>query len=137
MGTTSPKLMAVVVAALLHFFLGAAWFTVFKEPWLAGTGKTMEQLMGSGMPAWMPYVVTFIADLVMAYVLGWLIQVSGSSGVSGGLLVAGLAWLGFVASAFATEYVFEARSLPFFGINAGYPLVGMMIMGVVLGAWKK
>ena len=119
MGSTSPKLVAVVVAALLHFFLGAVWFTIFKQPWLAGTGKTMEQLLGSGMPTWMPYVVTFIANLVMAYVLGWLILASGTSGVTGGIQIAALAWLGFVASAFATEYVFEARSLSFYAINTG------------------
>ena len=42
-----------------------------------------------------------------------------------------------MASTLATEYAFEARSLSFFAINIAYPLVGMIIMRVVLGAWKK
>jgi hypothetical protein len=73
----------------------------------------------------------------MAYALGWLILATGTQSVSRGVQMALLMWVGFVASTFATEYAFEARSLSFFAINTGYPLLGMMIMGVVLGAWKK
>jgi len=46
-------------------------------------------------------------------------------------------WLGLIASTFATEYVFEARSLQIFVVNTGYPLVGILLMGIILGAWKK
>ncbi len=137
MNAKGPNLIAVVVAAVLHFFLGGGWFMLLQKQWLAGIGKTSEQLMASGMPNWFPYVVTVVANLVMAYVLGWLIVATGPQTVMRGLKVAAMVWAGFVASAFATEYAFEARSLQIFGINAGYPLVGMLIMGVVLGAWKK
>ncbi len=46
-------------------------------------------------------------------------------------------WLGFVATSTATNYVFEGRSMQIFAINAGYPLVGMLMMGAVVGGWKK
>jgi hypothetical protein len=42
-----------------------------------------------------------------------------------------------IGAAFATEYAFEARSIQIFAINAGYPLVGMMVMGAILGVWRK
>jgi hypothetical protein len=137
MGANSPKIVAVIVAAVLHWLLGAAWFSMFKQQWIVGTGKTMEQLMASGMPAWLPHLITLIANFAMAYALGWLILATGTPGIFRGIHMAALLWVGFVASTFATEYAFEARSLSFFAINTGYPLVGMMIMGVVLGAWKK
>lgn len=137
MSNTSPKIAAVVVAAILHWLLGAAWFTTLKQPWLVGIGKTNEQLMSSGMPAWLPHVITLIANLVMAYILGWLILSTGPQTAARGLMIALVAWAGFVATNFATEYAFEARSLEIFTINTGYPLVGMLIMGAVLGAWKK
>ena len=35
---------AVVVAAVVFFMLGAGWYTVLSNAWLAGIGKTMEQL---------------------------------------------------------------------------------------------
>jgi hypothetical protein len=137
MSDTSPKVVAVIVAAVLHWLLGAVWFTTMKQAWLTGIGKTNEQLMASGIPAWLPHVVTLLANLVMAYVLGWLILATGPQTAARGVMIALAVWAGFIASAFATEYVFEGRSLQIFAINTGYPLVGLLIMGIVLGAWKK
>jgi Protein of unknown function (DUF1761) len=136
MGENSPNVWAVIVAALVHWMLGAAWFSIFKQQWLKGIGKTSEQIMGSGMPMWMPHVVTLIGNLAMAYVLGWLIMTTGPQTLMRGMQVALICGLAFIASAFATEYAFEARSLQIYAINAGYPLVGMILMGAVLGIWK-
>ena len=69
--------------------------------------------------------------------LGWLILATGPQTAARGVMIALAVWAGFIASAFATEYVFEGRSLQIFAINTGYPLVGLLIMGIVLGAWKK
>jgi hypothetical protein len=136
MGTNSPKSLAVMVAAILHWLLGAVWFTLLKQQWLAGLGTTSDKLMAAGIPVWLPHVVTLIANLLLAYVIGWVILATGSQTLVRGIGVAVFLWL-VVASVFATELVFEAKSLEFFCIVAGYPLVGMMIMGAVLGAWKK
>jgi hypothetical protein len=51
--------------------------------------------------------------------------------------VAFYAWGGFVATTFLTEYVFELRSVTIWLITAGYPLIGMLIMGAILGTWRK
>src|SRR5882724_7220759 len=81
MADSSPKLWAVVVAAVLHWLLGGLWFTVFKDQWLKGVGRTSEQLAASGLAPWLPHVVTFIANLALAYVLGWLILSTGPQSV--------------------------------------------------------
>ena len=135
--STSPKLAAVLVAALLHWLFGALWFTVFKQQWLIGVGRTAEQLAALGQPAWLPHVVTLFANFALAYVLGWLIPLTGKQTVVHGVQVAAILWVCVVASVFASVYVFEARSLQIFAINTGYPLVGMLLMGIVLGAWKS
>ncbi len=137
MESTSPKLLAVIVAAVLHWLLGAAWFTMLKQQWLAGLGKTAEQMMATGQPAWLPHVVTLIANFAMAYVIGWAILATGPQTLVRGLQIAAVLWVGIAASVFATELVFEVKSFQFFGIVAGYPLLGMLIMGSVLGGWKK
>jgi hypothetical protein len=41
-----------------------------------------------------------------------------------------------VFTTWATEYAFEARSLSILAINTGYPLTGMLLMGLVLGGWR-
>jgi hypothetical protein len=35
-----------------------------------------------------------------------------------------------------TEVVFEARPGSFVLISAGYPLVGSILMGIIIGAWR-
>ena len=57
--------VSIVVAAIVVWVLGAAWYTALAETWMAGIGKTREQLMQSGSPA-MAYVVSF-----MRVTLGW------------------------------------------------------------------
>jgi hypothetical protein len=42
-----------------------------------------------------------------------------------------------VFTTWSTEYAFEARSLTILAINTGYCLTGMLLMGAILGAWKK
>jgi hypothetical protein len=50
---------------------------------------------------------------------------------------AALLWLGFVLTTWATEYVFEVRTYALFAINTGFWLIGMVVMGAIVGAWKK
>lgn len=126
---------AVIVAAVAHFVLGAVWFTVLSRPWLAAIGKTMEELTREGS-ATVGYVVAFAANLVIAWVLARLMIATGKTTLTGGMALASLLWLGFTATTMGTAFVFEARSIEGFAIIAGYPLVGMTIMGAILGAWR-
>lgn len=131
---------AVLVAAVVHFFLGAVWFTVFKAPWLANLGMTQEQMMAKAGPGpiFYPYIVSFLCNVVIARVLAQVIvATSATPTMFHGIRVAFYAWGGFVATTFLTEYVFEMRHWTAWGINAGYPLVGMLLMGAILGAWQK
>jgi len=136
MGENAPKILAVIVAAIVYWLVGAPWFSMLQAPWLVGIGKTMQELQASGMPKWLPHVVTLISNFAMAYVLGWLILATGPQTLMRGITVGVVLWI-FIGAAFATEYVFEARSVQIFLINAGYPLVGMILMGGILGVWKK
>ncbi len=51
--------------------------------------------------------------------------------------VAALLWLGCVLTTRATEYVFEVRTYKLFVINTGFWLLGMVLMGAIVGGWKK
>jgi hypothetical protein len=129
---------AVLVAAVVHFVLGAIWFTVLSEQWLAGIGKTRDELMAHQGSTAYTYIVAFLCNIVIARVLAQvIIATSDRPDLKHGLRVAFYAWGGFVATTFLTEYVFELRSVTIWLINAGYPLVGMLIMGAILGAWPK
>jgi Protein of unknown function (DUF1761) len=136
MPTVRHNPAAIAVATLIYFFLGAAWFTMFMNPWLAGIGRTMAELKASGVPPWLGYVVALIMTTILAIALSWIIQSTGPQTAVRGASIALLLWFGFVFTTWATEYAFEARSLSILAINTGYPLVGMLLMGLVLGGWK-
>jgi|SRR5579863_1183267 len=133
--TNKVRVLPVVVCAVAHFMLGAGWFTALSVPWLAGTGKTMEQLQQQGSTA-VAYSTAFVASLAMAYVLARVIATGAPS------LAAGIGWgltlgIGVALAAMVTEMIFEAKPLFFMLITAGYPVVGMTLMGLILGAWKS
>jgi hypothetical protein len=136
MPTVRHNPAAIAVATLVYFFLGAAWFTMFMQPWLAGIGRTMEQLKASGVPPWLGYVVALVMTAILAISLSWIIQATGTQTATRGATIAAALWLGFVFTTWATEYAFEARGLPILAINTGYPLVGMLLMGSIIGGWK-
>jgi hypothetical protein len=129
---------AILVASLVYFFLGAGWFTAFLQPWLKGIERTRESIMAHNTsgPA-VPYVVAFLSAVVIAFALSYFIQATGAQTAGRGVTVAIVLWVSFVLTTWATEYFFEARSLQILAINTGYPLVGMIIEGAIIGAWKK
>jgi Protein of unknown function (DUF1761) len=136
MPTVRHNPVAIAVATLIYFLLGGAWFTTFMNPWLAGIGRTMAELKASGVPPWLPYVVALVMTAILAIALSWIIQATGPQTAARGATIAAALWFGFVFTTWATEYAFEARGLSILAINTGYPLVGMLLMGLILGGWK-
>jgi hypothetical protein len=129
--------VAVLVAAVVFFAIGAVWYTVFSVPWLAGIGKTVEQLMkdNGGSPA--PYIVGFLAIVVMCYTLNWIVQRGLEPSAGSGALAGATVAFGIVGATLALNYGFEARGVTLWFINAGYVLIGLVITGAIIGAWKK
>ena len=132
---------AILVASLACFFISAGWYTLFMNAWLSGTGRTVESITeaskAAGLSTWMPYVVAFACTVLMATAISCLTQLTGQQTAGRGVKTGALLWLGFVVPVWATEYVFEVRPLSLFGINAGFWLVGMTVMGAIVGGWKK
>lgn len=129
--------VAILVAAIASFLFEALWFSVFMSEWLAGIGRTMEWLVHSGMSPAIQYGVAILCSVIVATVLTICIQASGEQTARRGILCAAVIWFGFVATSWAKEYIFEVRTLQIFAINAGYSLFDLMLIGAIVGAWKK
>jgi hypothetical protein len=137
MKTGGINIWAVLVAAVVYWLLGAAWFTILRDPWLASIGKTMEQLQREGVNPGVAYGVAFVANLIIAYVLGWVLISTGEQTAVRGVIIGALLWVGLVGTTIGTAFIFEGRSFEGFVLTAGYPLVGMLLMGAIVGGWKK
>jgi hypothetical protein len=132
----SLNIWAVIVATVVAFIIGGIWFSVLREPYLAGLGKTQAELdLGPNLAESM--IIQLVGNVVMAVVLAWIIGGLGKSTAGSGLRVGLLVWLGFVAAVMAPLYAFQAFSLQFFAINAGYPLLALAVMGAIVGRWRK
>jgi ABC-type phosphate transport system permease subunit len=129
--------LAIIVATLCYFGLGAVWFTMLQKQWLEGTGRTMEQIQASGVSPALAYGVALLLTLALALFLSWLIQITGEQTAARGIQLAVILWFCTVFVTFATEYVFEGRGVKILLINSGYCLSGMVLMGAVLGGWNR
>ena len=122
--------LAVVVAALVGFAAGGVWYRVFGAAWMAALGRSPEDIK----PTPGPFIVAFLAQLVMAYVLAGLIgHLGGPVNVRNGVVSAAFVWLGFVATTIAVNDSFQGTKPSLTLIDAGHWLVVLALMGFVIG----
>lgn len=126
--------LAVGAAALSTFLLGGIWYSpaLFGRAWQRETGLSDTQLQSRSMA--MVFGTSFVLALIMAFNLAAFLQ--GPPDLAWGMTAGALAGVGWVAMAMGVTYLFEARSMKLFLINAGYHAVSFIIMGAILGAWK-
>jgi len=129
--------LAIVVAAVACFLLEAGWYSFFLNGWLNGIGRTREWLMSAGVSPALQYATALVSAAVMATALSCVIQLTGPQTAWRGIKVAAPLWFGFVLTTWSTEYIFEVRPFSLLGINAGFWLPGMIVMGAIVGGWKK
>jgi|ERR1039458_1973050 hypothetical protein len=129
--------LAIVVAAVACFLLEAAWYSFFMQGWLDGIGRTQAWLMSQGVNPALQYGTALVSAALIATAISCVTQLTGPQTALRGMKAAVLLWLGFVLTTYATEYVFEERTYSLFAINTGFWLIGMVVMGAIVGAWKK
>jgi hypothetical protein len=128
--------VAVVVAAIAYWLLGAVWYGVlFSKPWMALENMSMEQ--AKSMNPVLPYIISFLLGALIAYSLAQICIWRNANTVGRGASVGVLLWIGFVGPITYTTYMFEMRPKELFAINQFYPLFGMVLMGAIIGAWTK
>jgi surface polysaccharide O-acyltransferase-like enzyme len=131
-----PNYVAVFVAALAYWLLGAVWFAVlFSKPWMALENIAPEQ--ASSMNPIAPYIISFILNLVIAFVLAQLCAWRNANTAARGAALGILIWIGFLGPVTYTTYMYEMRPKQLFAINEFFSLVGLCLMGAILGAWTR
>jgi len=135
--TVKQNYLAILVAAVACFLLEAGWYSIFQQPWLDGIGRTSAWLMATGVNPALQYATALISAAVMATAISCVTQLTGPQTALRGIKVGALLWFGFVLTTWSTEYVFEVRPWSLLGINSGFWFFGMIVMGAIVGGWKK
>lgn len=128
------NLMAVLVCGIASMVIGFVWYSkaLFGNTWmkLSGVSEADMKKANSNMP--MLYGTMFIASLVMAYVLAHFAKYAGALTLTDGMVAGFWAWLGFVATTMLTNVLYEGKPVKLYLINAGYQLVTLVVMGMIL-----
>jgi hypothetical protein len=134
MSFTGLSYIAIVIAALAAFGVGAIWYgLLFSKPWLAAMGKTEAEVRANATP--IPYVVSIVANLVIATVLSALMHSLGQVSIAGGAWLGFLMWVGFILTTMAVNNGFGQQKPALLAIDSGHWLVVLLVTGLVLGAF--
>lgn len=127
---------AVFVSALAYWLLGALWYgTFFNKQWMSLENISQENAKAMSS-AW-PYIITFVLNLLIAFVLAQICIWRSANTAARGAALGILLWIGFVGPVTFTTNMYEMRPVQLFAINEFYALVGFCLMGAILGAWTK
>jgi hypothetical protein len=126
--------LAILIAAVAGFAFGAVYYISLSKQWLAAIGMTKEALAAKRSPV--PFVVTIVALLIMAWVLAGGIGHLGPGQVTlkNGVISALFMWLGFVITTLAVNYSFGQRR-PMLTVIDGIHWLGVLVIqGAIIGA---
>lgn len=123
---------AAVIAA---WVVAALWYSplLFVRPW-----GEMSGVDGAKFAAGLPraIAVDLASFAIMALILDQVLHAWGALTIVSAILRTFLLWLGFVAVALLHSVTYEHRDPRYYAINAGYRLVSMTAMGVILTALR-
>lgn len=129
--------VAVIAAAVASMVVGFLWYSpaLFAKQWTKLTGNDMKPQNNADMAK--TYGLTFAGALLSSYVLFHISALSLNffqySNLTTGLTSAFWVWLGFIMPVQLGDVLFNKQKLQLFGINTGYRLVSILVMGAVIG----
>jgi hypothetical protein len=125
--------LAIVIAAIVAFGAGAAWYMSLGKIWVEAQGLTPEKMQSNKSK--LPFIYTFLAELVMAWVLAGLMAHLGAGQVTlvNGVVSGAFCWLGFVITALVVNVSFSMRDMRLIWIDGGHWLIVLVLMGAIIG----
>jgi uncharacterized protein DUF1761 len=128
--------LAVLIAAVAGWIAGAAWYMSLGKYWMAALGMTTDQ-MGECRKrpyAWVPFVLAFLANLLMAWALAGILGHFGQVTIANGVITGALCWLGFVITSMTVNNAFAMRPYRLTLIDGGHYLLVLVVIGAIIGA---
>jgi len=125
--------LAVLIAAVAAFAFGALYYSVLAGPWKRAAGVSSS----SPKPAAATFVLTFVAELAMAWIMAGMIGHLGPGQVTlkNGLISAGIVWFGFLLTSTVISQRYQGKPWTLTLIDAGHWLGVALILGGVIGGF--
>ena len=127
--------LAVLAAAVASFIFGGLWYSAFsRRPSAESADEETEHRQRLHVNA-VPFIVAFIALLIMSYVLAGAIGNLGVDRVTvrNGIVLALFAWVGFVMTTLVINHTVQRVSRIATLDDGGHWLGVLMIQGAIIG----
>ncbi len=125
-----PNFVGIIAGTIVLFAFGAVWYIALGSAWRPAVGTPKDVLAAAGF---MPYVISFIAGLLVSYCFDNMLwhyeRADASKGAQVGLLVGVCMYAPMVGML----YAYAQRPLALFLIDGGYGVIGFIITGAVVG----
>lgn len=129
--------LAVAVAAVVAFIIGALWYSLlFGKLWLKAHAYTDEQVAEMQKGAAKAYSVTLVCDLLIALAIAVLIGYLDLHRCMQGLKLGLLVWAGFALPLGLMAHMYSRRKNAVLCIDVSYQLVYLLLMGAILAVWR-
>lgn len=126
--------IAILLCGVGAMVVGFIWYSmaVFGKPWMKSIGMSAKDMKPDSSEMPKTYGLMFIGALIEAYVLSVIITTFGATDYFAGAQGAFWIWLGFIATSLLGAVLYEKKSWTYYGITAGYQLVNLLVMSVIL-----
>jgi hypothetical protein len=127
--------LAVIVGGILYFAWGWLWYGVlFGQKWLAAIGPMASNLNPKDP---IPYIVSFVMAMLLSFGVAVALSHDNNRTAKHGIEFGVFFGLLFFATTTLTATLYEGHPIGLWLINAGYLVIGLVILGALHGAWKK
>ena len=122
--------VAILIAAVAGFAWGAAYYMTLSKQWLAAVGKVEPNKSAT------PFIISFVALIVMAFVLSGAIGHLGPGNVTvkNGIISGVILWAGFIATTIFVNNAYPGRKYMLSVIDCIHWLGVVVIQGAIIGA---
>lgn len=130
---------AIIVSAIVSIVIGSLWYgplfgktfmhAMGMDDWSEARKSAMRKSMLSS------YVLQSLSSLVMFFVLAWYINISGHTGVLGGLDNAFWLWIGFVVPLKLGDALWGGKMVLFW-LSIGNMFFTLAAAGAIIGGWQ-
>jgi len=129
--------LAVIVSGAAAMMIGFLWYgPLFGKAWKKANKFTEKDMKNMKITPKIAMSLGTINAFVMAIFLALILSALNSNSLVNGIIAGVVLWAAIAATTRFNSIIFEQRPLSLFIINAGYDLVTILAMGIILSVWK-
>ena len=126
--------LAILLAAVGGFAVGAVWYMSLSQQWMTAVGRTEEEIKADQNP--LPFIIAFVAALSAATVMNHMFAAGGVTGVMRCLGYGAGIGAFIVMPWVVLHYAFAGRPKSLWWIDGGHTVAAFAVMGLVLGFFR-